>query len=302
MGARFILRQLLESIAMRLATIEVSTGPRAAVLRGDVYVDLHATDPALPAGIRQLLEGGSAALHAAEQAVRSQKALTYPVEQVKLLPPVPDPAKIVCLGLNYTDHAKESGAPIPKEPVLFSKYATALTGHDSPIVLPAVSQEVDYEAELVIVAGKGGRHIQRDAGMSHVAGYTIGHDVSARDWQLRKDGKQWMAGKTFDTFAPTGPWLVTADEVRNPHELNISLRLNGQTMQNSSTRQMIFQVDAVIAYLSQIFTLQPGDLIFTGTPPGVGFARKPPIFLKPGDVTEVEIEGLGVLRNSVVQG
>jgi 2-keto-4-pentenoate hydratase/2-oxohepta-3-ene-1,7-dioic acid hydratase in catechol pathway len=138
--------------------------------------------------------------------------------------------------------------------------------------------------------------------MEHVAGYTIGHDVSARDWQLKKDQKQWMVGKTFDTFAPTGPHLVTADEVPDPHNLPIRLRLNGQTMQDSNTRQMIFPVGQVLAYLSQVFTLQPGDLIFTGTPPGVGFARKPPVFLKAGDVVEVEIEGLGVLRNPVVQG
>ena len=135
-----------------------------------------------------------------------------------------------------------------------------------------------------------------------MAGYTIGHDVSARDWQLKKDGKQWMVGKTFDTFAPTGPVLVTADEVPDPHNLPIRLRLNGQTMQDSNTSQMIFRVGAILAYLSQVFTLEPGDLVFTGTPPGVGFARKPPVFLQAGDMVEVEIEGLGVLRNSAVRG
>jgi 2-keto-4-pentenoate hydratase/2-oxohepta-3-ene-1,7-dioic acid hydratase in catechol pathway len=138
--------------------------------------------------------------------------------------------------------------------------------------------------------------------MAYVAGYTIGHDVSARDWQLRKDGKQWMAGKTFDTFAPTGPVLVTSDEVPDPHALRIQLRLNGQTMQDSNTREMIFSVGFVLSHLSKIFTLEPGDLIFTGTPPGVGMARKPPVYLKEGDVAEVEIDGLGLLRNPVVQG
>ena len=138
--------------------------------------------------------------------------------------------------------------------------------------------------------------------MDYVAGYACGHDVSARDWQLKKDGKQWMAGKTFDTFAPVGPHLVTADEVGDPHRLRIRLRLNGQTMQDSNTAQMIFGVGATLAYLSQVFTLEPGDLIYTGTPPGVGFAKKPPLFLKGGDVVEVEIDGLGVLRNPVVQG
>jgi 2-keto-4-pentenoate hydratase/2-oxohepta-3-ene-1,7-dioic acid hydratase in catechol pathway len=154
----------------------------------------------------------------------------------------------------------------------------------------------------VIVVGKGGRHLSAEQAWGHVAGYTIGHDVSARDWQLKKDQKQWMVGKTFDTFAPTGPCLVTADEVPDPHNLAIRLRLNGETMQDSSTRQMIFDVGTVLAYLSVVFTLEPGDLIFTGTPPGVGIARKPPVYLKGGDVVEVEIEGLGVLRNPVVQG
>jgi 2-keto-4-pentenoate hydratase/2-oxohepta-3-ene-1,7-dioic acid hydratase in catechol pathway len=225
-----------------------------------------------------------------------------PVSQGSFLAPITDPKKIVCLGLNYSDHAKETGAAIPKEPVLFSKYATALTGHNCPIELPSVSQEVDFEAELVIVVGKRGRHIQPENAFDHVAGYTVGHDVSARDWQLRKDGKQWMAGKTFDTFAPTGPYLVTKDEIADPHNLSIKLRLNGQLMQDGNTRNMIFGVKEIIPYLSTVFTLEPGDLIFTGTPPGVGIARKPPVYMKPGDVAEVEIEGLGVLRNPVVQG
>ncbi len=287
---------------MRLATIQTPAGPRAAVFQGESYIDLHATDPALPAGVKQLLAAGPSALSAAEQAARRPGAVKYSADQVQLLAPIPDPQKIVCLGLNYRDHAIESGAPIPREPVLFSKYPTALIGHNQPIVLPPVSSEVDYEAELVIVVGKRGRHIKEAEAVGHVAGYTIGHDVSARDWQLQKDGKQWMVGKTFDTFAPTGPWLVTADEVRDPHNLAIRLRLNGQTMQDSNTRQMIFRVGATLAYLSQVFTLEAGDLIFTGTPPGVGFARRPPVFLKAGDVAEVEIEGLGVLRNPVVSG
>jgi 2-keto-4-pentenoate hydratase/2-oxohepta-3-ene-1,7-dioic acid hydratase in catechol pathway len=265
-------------------------------------VDLHATDPALPASLRQLIAGGPEALGAARQAAAGARAVKIDAARVKRLPPIPDPPKIVCLGLNYRDHAAESGAPIPKDPVLFSKYATALVGDGDAIVLPPVSSEVDYEAELVIVVGKRGRNVPADAAMGYVAGYTIGHDVSARDWQLKKDGKQWMVGKTFDTFAPTGPFLVTADEVPDPHRLGIRLRLNGQTMQDGNTSQMIFSVEATLAYLSQVFTLEPGDLIFTGTPPGVGFARKPPVFLKPGDVAEVEIDGLGVLRNPVVAG
>lgn len=287
---------------MRLATVQTSSGPRAALLRADSYVDLHATDAALPPSVRGLLEGGPELLARAKEAAARQSAVRLPAPGAKLKAPIPDPPKIICIGLNYRDHAEESGVPIPKEPVLFSKYATAVIGPDEAIVLPPVSQEVDYEAELVLVVGKPGRWIKAEAAMDHLAGYTVGHDVSARDWQLKKDGKQWMAGKTFDTFAPIGPHLVTRDEIPDPHGLGIRLRLNGTTMQESNTRQMIFSAAAVVAYVSQIVTLQAGDLIFTGTPPGVGFARKPQVFLKPGDVAEVEIDGLGTLRNPVVQG
>jgi 2-keto-4-pentenoate hydratase/2-oxohepta-3-ene-1,7-dioic acid hydratase in catechol pathway len=287
---------------MRLATIQTDAGPRAAALQGDAYVDLHATSPELPASVRGLLEGGTALLRQAAEAAARPGAVRHPAAGARLLPPVPDPPKIVCVGLNYRDHAAESGAAIPKEPVLFSKFNTALVGHEASIVLPAVSQEVDYEAELVLVVGKAGRHLTPHGAMDYLAGYTVGHDVSARDWQLKKDGRQWLAGKSFDTFAPTGPHLVTADEVPDPLHLGIRLRLNGQTMQDSNTRQMIFSPGALLTYVSQIVTLQPGDLVFTGTPPGVGFVRKPPVFLKAGDVVEVEIDGLGTLRNPVVQG
>jgi 2-keto-4-pentenoate hydratase/2-oxohepta-3-ene-1,7-dioic acid hydratase in catechol pathway len=288
---------------MRLATILTPDGPRAAVLRGEDYIDLHASDPALPSSVRALLEAGSEALlRAAQLAAGRTRAVTYRAGQVQLLAPIPDPRKIVCLGLNYRDHAAESGAAIPREPILFSKYATALIGPGQPILLPPVSREVDYEAELVIVIGKRGKVVSPEQAAEYVAGYTIGNDVSARDWQLRKDGKQWMVGKTFDTFAPTGPHLVTAEEVADPHRLPIRLRLNGQIMQDSNTEQMIFGVGQTLAYLSKVFTLEPGDLIFTGTPPGVGFARKPPVFLQAGDVVEIEIGGLGLLRNPVSQG
>jgi 2-keto-4-pentenoate hydratase/2-oxohepta-3-ene-1,7-dioic acid hydratase in catechol pathway len=287
---------------MRLATIKGSAGPTVVVVEGDQCIEPRSVNPQLPVRLREILEQGPGALRAVQDAARNPGAKKQPLAGVKLLAPIPDPAKIVCLGLNYRDHAIESGAAIPKDPVLFSKYATALIGHGEAIVLPSVSNEVDFEAELVIVIGKRGRHIKVETAMEYVAGYTIGHDVSARDWQLKKDGKQWMVGKTFDTFAPTGPVLVTADKVPDPQSLRIRLRLNGQTMQDSNTRQMIFGVGFTVSYLSQVFTLEPGDLIFTGTPPGVGVARKPPVFLKAGDVTEVEIDGLGVLRNPVVAG
>lgn len=287
---------------MRLATIHTWAGPRAAVVQGDDFVDVHATDARLPPSVRQILEAGPDMLAAAGQTALRADAVRYETGKVKYHAPVHDPRKIICIGLNYKDHAAESGAPIPKEPILFSKYATALIGHNENIVLPPVSHEVDYEAELVIVVGKRGRNIAKTSAMDHVAGYTVGHDVSARDWQLKKDGKQWMVGKTFDTFAPAGPVLVTKDEAPDPHKLAIKLRLNGQTMQDSNTNQLIFGVPEIIAYLSQVFTLEAGDLVYTGTPPGVGFARKPPVFMKGGDVVEVEIERLGVLRNPVVQG
>jgi 2-keto-4-pentenoate hydratase/2-oxohepta-3-ene-1,7-dioic acid hydratase in catechol pathway len=285
---------------MRFATIDTWAGPRAALRRDGVYVDLHATDANVPPCVRGILEGGPRAIAAAQRAADRSDAVTYPADQVRLHAPVVNPRKIICLGLNYRDHAAESGAKIPNEPILFSKYPTALIGQGDAIVLPRVSNEVDYEAELVIVVGKRGRHIPADSAIEYVTGYAVGHDVSARDWQLKKDGKQWMVGKTFDTFAPVGPELVTADEVPDPHALPIRLRLNGTTMQDSNTSQMIFSVAQTLAYLSQVFTLEPGDLIYTGTPPGVGFARKPPVFLQAGDTVEVEIEGLGLLRNPVI--
>jgi 2-keto-4-pentenoate hydratase/2-oxohepta-3-ene-1,7-dioic acid hydratase in catechol pathway len=286
---------------MRLATIQTPAGPRAAVLQGEDYIDLHATRPDLPLSIRELLAAGPGMLRSVAEAAARPDAVRHSASSVQLLAPIADPPKIICIGLNYRDHAAESGASVPKEPVLFSKFATAIIGPGQAIRLPAVSREVDYEAELVLVVGKKGRYLSATAALEHLAGCTIGHDVSARDWQLKKDGKQWLAGKTFDTFAPIGPVIVTMDELGDPHNLSIQLRLNGQLMQDSNTREMIFRASDLLAYISQVVTLEPGDLIFTGTPSGVGFTRKPPVFLKGGDVVEVEIEKIGVLRNPVVQ-
>ncbi|MFO0808129.1 MAG: fumarylacetoacetate hydrolase family protein [Gemmataceae bacterium] len=284
---------------MRLASYLTAAGPRAAVLAGDTAIDLYATDATLPSGIRQLLAAGPNALAAAARAAASPRAVPIPAD-AKLLPPVPDPGKCVCIGLNYRDHALEGGKAIPTEPVIFGKFANTFIAHGDEIRLPKVSQKVDYEAELVVVIGKRGRDIAEADAMTYVAGYTCGHDVSARDWQFRGEEKQWIIGKTFDTFAPTGPYIVTADELPDPHNLQVQLRLNGQTMQNSNTREFIFTVPYILAFLTQVITLEPGDLIFTGTPPGVGAGRKPPVWLKPGDVAEVEIQGIGVLRNPVV--
>ena len=287
---------------MRLATIQTPLGPRPAVRVGDHYIDLLATAPELPGSVRGILEGGADALRKVSEAVKRPGATRLAASSVKLLAPILDPLKILCIGLNYRDHAIESGSPIPRDPVMFSKFATAIIGPDAPIILPPVSTKVDFEAELVLVIGKPGRFIPRERAMDHLAGCMVGHDVSARDWQLEKDGKQWLAGKTFDTFAPIGPELVTLDEVGDPHALGIRLRLNGKTMQDSNTSQLIFRADELIAYISQVVTLQAGDLIFTGTPPGVGVARKPQVWLADGDIVEVEIDGLGVLRNPVRAG
>ncbi len=283
---------------MRLVTIEADGKTFAAVEVHDGYVSLESLG--FPGQMRAFLAGGSETISRLRAAVADAKP-THSREATRLLPPVPDPRKIICVGLNYRDHAVESGAPIPDEPVLFCKLPNALIGPEDPIILPPVSEQVDYEAELVVVIGRGGRFIPKDKAPQHVAGYTCGHDVSARDWQLHKPGKQWLCGKSFDTFAPVGPVLVPADEV-DANNLPIRLRLNGQVMQDSNTREFIFKVEELVSYISQVFTLEPGDLIYTGTPPGVGFARKPPVFLKPGDRCEVEIEGIGVLANPVVAG
>jgi 2-keto-4-pentenoate hydratase/2-oxohepta-3-ene-1,7-dioic acid hydratase in catechol pathway len=282
---------------MRFLTYQSSSGPRVAGVRGDGYIDLHATDAALPSSLKALLEQGPAALERAKAAIEKGAPIA---QGMRILPPITDPEKIICIGLNYADHAAETGAKIPGEPVVFNKFLTTLRADGDDIVLPKVAHEVDYEAELVVIIGKGGRHIPREQAMAHVAGYACGHDVSARDWQKGKPGNQWLLGKSFDSFAPLGPQLVTADEVGDPGVLDIELRLNGQTMQKSNTKQLIFSVDYLVAYLSQCVTLKPGDLIYTGTPPGVGMARTPPVWLKPGDVVEIEIEKIGKLKNKVV--
>jgi 2-keto-4-pentenoate hydratase/2-oxohepta-3-ene-1,7-dioic acid hydratase in catechol pathway len=260
-------------------------------------VDLRAADPGLPptlVGILAASGGLDRARAAMAQGLAAGRFVTG-----TLLAPIPRPPKVLCIGLNYRDHAKETGATIPSEPIVFSKFATAIMGPGSPIVLPRVSQKVDYEAELVVVLGRGGKNIAVADALSYVAGYMNGNDVSARDWQTEKPGKQWLLGKTPDTFGPTGPYLVTSDEIADSRKLSIRLRLNGQTMQDSSTAELIFGVEQLIAHISQLVTLEPGDLIFTGTPPGVGVARKPQVFLKAGDQVEIEIAGLGILKNPV---
>ncbi len=281
---------------MRFVTYSSAEGPRVAAVHQGQYVDLNKADAHFPSSLKALLAQGPEALKMAASVV--ERAPGFLPKGVKLLAPIPDPQKVLCVGLNYADHARESGMQPPAEPVYFNKFPTAVAAHEQTVMLPKVSTQVDYEAELVVVIGRGGRNIAEADALKHVAGYCVGNDVSARDWQLEKPGKQWLLGKSFDTFAPFGPEFVTADEVGDAGNLRIQLRLNGQTMQDSSTSQFIFGVPKLIAYVSQVCTLEPGDVIFTGTPPGVGMARKPPVFLKPGDVMEVEIEKLGVLKNT----
>ena len=212
--------------------------------------------------------------------------------------PVPRPAKLICIGLNYRDHAAESNMPIPERPVIFSKFPTSVIAPGEPVVIPPTSQQVDYEAELAVVIGRRAKNVKASRAMDYVLGYTAFNDVSARDFQF-SDG-QWQRGKSCDTFAPMGQSIVTTDTITDPHKLSIKLVLNGQTMQDSNTDQLIFGVPELIEFLTESITLEPGDVIATGTPPGVGFARKPPVFLKPGDEMEVLIEGIGGLGNPVV--
>ncbi|MGI6376357.1 MAG: fumarylacetoacetate hydrolase family protein [Anaerolineae bacterium] len=221
----------------------------------------------------------------------------HPLTHVRLLAPV-QPPNILAIGLNYRAHAIESGAAIPERPVLFIKANTAVCGPDEPIVLPRIApDEVDYECELAIVIGKTARHVSPEAALDYVLGYTCANDISARDCQLRLDAGQWSRGKSFDTFAPLGPWIETD---LDPDRAEIMSRLNGREMQHSSTDDLVFDCAHLVAYLSEAMTLLPGTVIMTGTPSGVGFARKPPVFLRAGDVVEIEIAGIGVLRNPVI--
>jgi len=246
-----------------------------------------------------VLEGGPEVFKRVEVLLSKPPAdATFALNSVKLTAPVPRPPKIICVGLNYRDHAIESKMDIPTRPTIFSKYANTVIGSDDDIVLPRNSEKPDYEAEFAFVIGKGGRHIKGENWRDHVFGYMNLNDVSARDVQLAVS--QWTMGKTFDTFAPMGPWLVSADEINDPHNLDISLTVNGETLQHSNTRALIFKVPDLIEFLSSIMTLEAGDVVSTGTPSGVGFSYNPPKWLKAGDEVVVRVEGLGELRNKCV--
>ena len=283
---------------MRLGTLQTEHGPRVVGVALDGrFVDLCEVDVKLPHTLKAILAADQGLMAAANALAAGM--VKGPFVTGRLLAPIADPSKVICIGLNYRDHAIETNPPIPTEPVVFNKFPQSVVGPEDAVVLPAVAHEVDYEAELVVIIGKSGKRIPKESAMQYVAGYTVGNDVSARDWQKGRPGGQWLLGKTPDTFAPTGPYLVTADEV-DPSNLKIGLKLNGEVMQASSTRELIFSVEELIAHVSLLVTLQPGDLIFTGTPPGVGAARQPPVYIKAGDRMEVEIEDVGVLGNPVV--
>ncbi len=248
--------------------------------------------------LKRIHEEASSLLDRLDESASLKNATLHSIKDVKLLAPIPRPGKIICLGLNYSDHAEEAGLEQPEEPVLFSKPATAVVGHDDPVIYPKVSSQVDYEVELAVIIGKRGKDVTEEEAYDYVAGYTVFNDVSARDIQFRSG--QWFRGKSFDTFAPMGPYLVLKDEIPDPHNLKMQMKVNGEVRQNSSTRKMIFKIPYLISFISAGITLEPGDVIATGTPSGVGFYSKPQKLLKPGDIMEATIEKIGTLRNKVI--
>lgn len=223
---------------------------------------------------------------------------SVPLEDVKLYPPISRPGKIIGIGLNYEDHAAETGADIPEKPIVFAKYPNAINGPGDPIRIPKITEKADYEAELAVVIGQKARHVEAEDALDYVFGYMNANDVSSRDLQF-SEGGQWTRSKSLDTFAPIGPYLVTKDEIEDPQNLSVKCTLNGEVMQDGNTEKMIFSVAEIVAFLSTGMTLEPGDIIMTGTPPGVGVARDPKVFLKDGDEVTIEIEGLGALTNPV---
>ncbi len=281
----------------------VSFGPKGqekpGIFTGDRVIDLTAVDASLPTTVRGILEAGR--LDRIEQILGSASTLDpryfIPASEIRLGPPVTNPSKIICLGLNYKDHAKEQGRDVPEWPLTFAKAPSALVGNDDPIPIPADVEKLDHEVELAFVIGKRAKAVSIDEAPGYIAGYAVFMDISARDVQFRE--KQWFRGKSFDAFGPFGPYLVTPDEVDDPHNLQISLEVNGESMQASNTCQMTFKVHFLVHYLSQSMTLEAGDIVATGTPAGVGVFADPPRFLQKGDVLKASIECLGALTNYV---
>jgi acylpyruvate hydrolase len=281
--------------------------------RGDLRAEALA-DALVPADMIGLLDAGERGLAAVCEAVEyvrgvlgsggqaeelQRDGVVFTASEVTLKAPIPRPGKLILLGLNYRDHAEETGQKIPEVPTLFSKYNNSVVGPGAPILIPRATEQIDYEAEFAFVIGRRGREIPRDRALEYVAGYTIVNDVSARDYQFVTS--QWMVGKTFDSHCPMGPALVLKDEIPDPHNLDLHLSIGGEVLQKSNTNQLIFKIPETVEYLSRIMTLEPGDVISTGTPAGVGFTRKPPRWLRPGETVRIEIAGLGVLENPVAK-
>jgi ureidoglycolate lyase len=279
---------------MKLATFDAGAGPQLGAVTRDRIVPLNQSAPGLPGDMIGLISAWQTA-EADVRRIADAGAGALPLDQVRLLAPIRRPGKIMAIGLNYADHIAESNMGTPEHQIWFSKAPTAANGPYDPMQVPKVSQALDYEAELVAVIGKGGRHIAKAEAAGAVFGYCCGNDATERAWQSRTS--QWVLGKSFDTHAPFGPWITTADEVADPHALGVRCLVNGEVRQNSNTRHLVFNVWDQIAELTQVMTLEPGDLIFTGTPGGVGAAMTPRRFLKHGDRVQVEIEGLGALDN-----
>lgn len=290
---------------MRLVSFRLNDGLRAGVAVDGRVLDagslLDGHGEAAPLTVKHILRGGGELRKRLEDAAAAADGdMGWPLDEVALGPPLPDPDKIICLGLNYRDHAQEADLELPVAPMLFAKFRNSLVGPEDAIVLPAVSDSVDYEAELAVVVGSRASDVAAADALQHVAGVMALNDVSARDLQLQTS--QWTAGKALDTFAPCGPALVSLDELDDVQNLPVRTRVNGRVLQDGNTADMIFPVADTIAWLSTVMTLEPGDIIATGTPAGVGFKRQPPVLLAHGDVVEVEIGGVGRLRNPVVNG
>jgi 2-keto-4-pentenoate hydratase/2-oxohepta-3-ene-1,7-dioic acid hydratase in catechol pathway len=282
---------------MKLATFRHQDSTRLGVVVGEQIVDLPAADPSLPTEMTAFLAAGADALAAARRAAEGASQ-RLALSEVKLEAPVLRPPKFFGVGLNYADHVAETGMKKPEIPMLFNKQSTCVTGPTDPIHLPRASNVLDYEGELAFVVGPRCRHVPKDRARDVIAGYTVCNDVSVRDWQMRVP--TMMIGKSFDTHGPLGPWLVTGDELENPHALGLRTWVNGELRQDSNTKQLIFDCFDLVEHLSTAFTLEPGDVISTGTPGGVGIAKKPPVLLVAGDVVKIEVEGIGAIENPVI--
>ncbi|KFG92318.1 5-carboxymethyl-2-hydroxymuconate isomerase [Burkholderia paludis] len=285
---------------MKLVTFQCRGYQSIGKIEGNQVIDLPASDRGLPATMRELLQGGAALMQRA-QAIRLADAATYPLADVRLDAPVPNPSKFLAIGMNYRRHVEEAraaGIQVPDSQVWFNKQVSCVNGPFDPVHMPKASDKLDYEAELGVVIGRRCRHVPEADAASVIAGYVICNDVSVRDWQMRSP--TMMLGKSFNTHGPFGPWLVTPDEIVDPHALQLRMIVNGETRQSVSSGEMIYNIWQQIAYLSTVMTLEPGDVLATGTPSGVGGASKPPRFLSVGDVMRVEIDGVGHIENVVV--